>query len=134
MSREIKFRAWITESAEMIDVDIIDLYYGDEAKYMSIFHNDDWIGVFELMQYTGKKNMYDDELFEGDIIRQISQGDTTIGVIYYSNEYCSFMVEFLNSHWYDEPFAELSWSDAPDGTDENWVVIGNIHEDKYLLK
>lgn len=67
----------------------------------------------EYMQFTGLKDCNGVEVFDGDILRNISWGGVTI-----------------------EPFA-VEWNDELTGYDighsGNYEVIGNIHENPELL-
>ena len=67
--REIKFRAWDkenkaftpTEGYAICDGDVMGLRYGNEME-------DVLTDQIELMQYTGLKDMYGRDIYEGDVV------------------------------------------------------------------
>jgi len=127
--REIKFRAWQKHHRKMLPVKIIDFNrntitvdYGE--KTIPRFNTFD-MENFELMQYTGLKDKYGKEIYEGDIVTEIYEGDiifrpNEVGRIEFSED-GSFLIRFphhlarLNATW--KPIE----------------VIGNIYENPELL-
>lgn len=64
MSREVKFRAWDKSMKKMI--------------YPKLWDNSmpsNWEYWYELQQFTGLKDASDVEVFEGDILREVSKND-----------------------------------------------------------
>ena len=69
MKREIKFRAWDKENKAFMpsegyaicDGDVMGLRYGNEME-------DVLTDQIELMQYTGLKDMYGRDIYEGDVV------------------------------------------------------------------
>lgn len=127
--REIKFRAWTTESKEMLyDV-------GIEGIEVSIFDEEsgDWqiLGDREensmlqhciLMQYTGLKDKNGKEIYEGDIVRWYPQRRKNhIDVVI---KYLDYWARFDFGDWYELDFPN---------TDKESLVIGNIYENPELL-
>ncbi len=88
----------------------------------------DWIvnNDLHLMQSTGLKDKNGQEIFEGDIVRQVRTQPTT------ENEIIIGVVTMLEGAWLImndcEQLASFLWSE----TDEN-EIIGNIYENKELL-
>lgn len=110
--RDIKFRAWDTETKEM--------------SYD--FLNKHWLRVciespfVELMQYTGLKDKNGRKIYEGDIIRD----EIGCGEVEWVQEHCGFKVFTRNPSFY--------WNFESDGETKNTEVIGNIYENHELLE
>jgi len=115
--REIKLRAWDTNSKEMFIVDPVcweeESAYHAGSDYSANAENAGW----KLMQYTGLKDKNGVEIYEGDRW----QRDSFIGV-----------VEFKFSGWHFV-IAEDSGcllSPAFHSNAQYGEVIGNIYEDE----
>jgi uncharacterized phage protein (TIGR01671 family) len=110
MQREIKFRAF--DDGKMIyENNITHLSMEDNlilrlAKFMSNIRNDSI-----LMQYTGKKDINNKEIYESDIVKKKSY------------PYSTFTVEYKNTKF------SISDYDC-----NKLIVIGNIYENGNLLK
>lgn len=124
-NRIIKFRAWDKEMEMIIypkkhyaplykDGHIAELYNPEENEFHIVYDNDN---RFELMQYTGLKDKNGKEIYEGDIIKAID-GSMANEIIVWNN------AGFIN-------FQECSGQSF---SPENCEVIGNIYENKDLLK
>ena len=96
MNREIKFRAWIKESKQMVTVNAITFMSGggysiipapyDATKAIPIGES---LGVETgnvLMQYTGLKDKNGREIYEGDII---DYGYKKSVIVWYQSGWCS---------------------------------------------
>ncbi|SNX54218.1 YopX family protein [Thermoanaerobacterium sp. RBIITD] len=146
--REIKFRVWSKKEKKM--------YYGDRQHEPNMIGFDGKIfatgstGVmcnygcsadyinwcnpeedYELMEYTGFKDKYGKEVFEGDILRckiwnpMSCQRDCVLEVIVVWNQSVgSWKFQDIRHN-----FADLSWIFI-DGV----KIIGNIYENPELLK
>lgn len=121
MSREIKFRAWDTETKEM--------------SYD--FLNKNWLKVcigspyVELMQYTGLKDKNGKEIYEGDVVKVKIRGG-------YSDHYCD--IEYKKVVMYDNLLAQWRpfdrcrmWRDEGKSELSAVEVIGNSFEHPHLL-
>ena len=122
-----KFRAWLKNDKEMIDVDEIHWFHegidfiGDGITFSR------GADEIELMQSTGLKDKNGKEIFEGDIVRQVRTQPTT------ENKTITGGVTMLEGAWVImndcEQVASYLWSE----TDEN-EVLGNIYENPELLE
>ena len=124
MSREIKFRVYISKYKILDTPDIIN-FNTQEVKYDSDYYSLDDI---ELMQYTGIKDKNGKEIYEGDILRYSFPYDRRlrhISPVSYLDTQASFgIVDFYGNNipLYDIPINNY------------FEVIGNIYENKNLLE
>ena len=117
MNREIKFRVWKTETKEWVT--LFNRHVGDKQPIVSeVYTSCDY---FILQQYTGLKDKYGKEIYEGDILR--SHEGVIREVIWY----------IPDSAWrLKEKNGNVTMSF------KGWVfdttIIGNIYENPELLK
>lgn len=124
--RDIKFRAWLIEPKIMIDVlnlNIEDEYVGAhdiyEPNYYERYNFKDLI----LMQYTGLKDMNEEDIYEGDII---SDSSNELTVVKWGQEQWGW---FLASPDRIRPFNStvLGWA-------RKYQIIGNIYKNIELFE
>lgn len=163
MSREIKYKAWLKEEKKMVIVETIDF----SEKSIQYLEKNEIIDAYllrttfledvELMQYTGQKDDYGNEIFENDFIIDVSEdGEYFLKLIGFGNdekEYSSILtgfkiirgieldlyfddkeVIFKGSHSY---LLEKYKIKIEKGSDDEWIyfqVIGNKHENPELLE
>ncbi len=136
--RIIKFRAWRTDEKYMVTSDVGVLTalrncYGNkglaEQAGFSNIDNQPNPDKFILMQYTGRKDINDKEIFEGDIV---SFDDCTSTESGYCERGCIGVVEWCNETVSFEVSNRLS-AESYEVLDE-CVVIGNIYENPELLE
>lgn len=125
--REIKFRAWYLDQELMCSIDGFDF----PNKEMTVYHHGFWNGQetcsiedLPIMQYTGIKDKYEKEIYEGDIVSiqvhdRLNWNSITGKVV------------FLEGGWTVEDvgnFAIALWSEV-----NEVEVIGNIYQNAELL-
>lgn len=126
--REIKFRAWNKVFKRFVPVAC--LYFNESSNFIGVYMGDEteeeWTAVrkehLELMQYTGRKDMNDVEVWEGDIVAMdLLEGRTFFKVIY-SEDYARFCFRDIdNEDWFI-------------GKNNSYFVVGNIYENPELLE
>lgn len=136
--RIIKYRAWRTDEKYMVTSDVGALTalrncYGNkglaEQAGFSNIDNQPNPDRFILMQYTGRKDINDKEIFEGDIV---SFDDCTSTESGYCERGCIGVVEWCNETVSFEVSNRLS-AESYEVLDE-CVVIGNIYENPELME
>ncbi|WP_353891476.1 YopX family protein [Latilactobacillus sakei] len=130
--REIKFRAWDKENKAFMpsegyaicDGDVMGLRYGNEME-------DVLTDQIELMQYTGLKDMYGRDIYEGDVVNVTWSRDDTEGenyaIAYDPNNDGYSAFDFVD--WYED-MNGLSCAYI----DGQITVIGNGFENPELLE
>ena len=122
--RDIKFRAWDNNEEWMVD-DMLLSFDGEiltddvqphDTPYKEIELADE--GRYELMQYTGMKDVNGVEIYEGDILQ--------------SEHYFRYQVVFKGDCWRCEPLKNSGFKNRFIGRDLK--VIGNIYENPDLLE
>jgi len=88
-------------------------------SYWTYGINDD--DIIAKVQYVGIKDINKEDIYNGDIIKNIKTGNT--GKIIYSSKNASFEIEMINDNRFHY---RIDWFD-------DIKVIGNIYENKELL-
>lgn len=128
-----KIRAWLKNDKEMIDVDEIFFdngkldFIGDGITFMRTADE------IELMQSTGIRDMSNQEIFEGDVVkttRFVGRADEVGGFYEYDKEFIG-IVKQLEGSWVIDTGSDAVclWTEI----EEN-EIIGNIYESPELLE
>lgn len=123
----LKFRAWDKKKDIFTNYQIVDnmLYFMD--KFTGVWIRDDNQDRFALMQSTGLKDKNGKEIYEGDVLKVLDFTDWKGEVRYSQEELSYFFVEYENS-------LRLKYTTLLSLLDKNLEVIGNIYENKELLR
>ena len=116
-----RYRAWDKEQEKMYyDVEhIYDDWKTSCASFGAMLEDTE---RFDVMQYTGKKDINSRRIFEKDIVSfRTLNGTELIGKIKYYEEAASFLIA-----------AKEHYAEYLNGV-YDLEVIGNIHENKELL-
>lgn len=136
--REIKFRTWDKKYHMLEYDDSPDLLIGMDGKvyqkeeryYAGITYVEyEVANHYEIMRYTGLKDVHGKEIYEGDILRIVSnfelRKDVQNQVVTYE-EGC-----FGTDEW---ALFELLRNRNRKGEEQTFEVIGNIYENPELLE
>lgn len=82
---------------------------------------------YEIMLYTGLKDINDKEIFEGDIVRQKFGNRELVGAIIFNHAKAQFGFETIIESKSEIPGNHIEVHTRPE-------VIGNIYENRELLK
>lgn len=131
--REIRFRAWMQR------MDGTGYMEDHETVMGALF---DYLADAKVMQYTGIKDKYGVDIYEGDIMRFSDKWE------WYRGKYAIAMMcadgdklKKLKADYENEPYEIRTIDDLPEdyewllGGDIQtyWEVIGNIHQNLELL-
>lgn len=126
--RTIKFRAWDRYMKCMVDVKTLD--FGPKGAECAVDDSDingNIDGEWDLMQFTGLRDQYDIEIYEGDIVhwRDSSYiGADVIGEVYFGQG--TFRIQPKNQKKVNPPCKDRSIS-LYDVDSNDLEIIGDIH-------
>lgn len=127
-----KFRVWEHDVKFMNDqVRITYNPFGGNKIFVEATEGFGWKDVDEkyLMQSTGLHDKNGKEIFEGDIVKALSEGYCGTFQVVWRNEGTPMYI--LYPAWQNEQFWDLK---GVNGVDDGIEVIGNIHEHPELLE
>ena len=148
--REIKFRGKDTKTGEWRYGYYCVQHIQDEAdnghvsvgyQHVHVIFNDEpghrhkngyWHEVLcnTIGQFTGRKDLHFDEIYDGDIVRDHSDpmGDGDVGVVVYDAERAIFSIRYYSGT------GESITYGMYDCKQKELEIIGNIHDNPELLK
>lgn len=122
--REIKFKAWVKELNEIREVEYIN-FLKKMISYPNKFCKEYYLNAdfdeIELMQYTGLKDEYGDEIYEGDIVTLHNSRYKVI----FNMEQARFVLRD------DKLEMEIPFTN---NNNERMEIIGNIYENPELIE
>jgi uncharacterized phage protein (TIGR01671 family) len=142
MGREIKFKVWLTGDSDNLNFNSPRWINPNDyifRKYNPWFPDKYDEGEFEILQYTGLKDLKGNEIYEGDIVRcwfNTRIEVENIGVIEYCSKYGHFGVRVteanihINAPECIKPFLNFIIYDGTLVVE----VIGNKFDNPELLK
>jgi len=124
MNRRLIFRAWDTEKKEWYKTELPFYGFSLMGECMLVCPpriKDLW--KIEITQYTGLKDKYENEIYEGDIVRVDNYENNTITkCIFDKGQF--YLIDNAGGHWnrqlYNQP--------------ERLSIIGNIYQDIELFQ
>ena len=134
MNREIKFRAWVKDNAMVYGVSLMA-----NDNTVCYFGKGNIIGCIS-MQYVGRKDKNDKEVYEGDWIRIKDSEEywlggkkiieDFIGEVYWNEKDYCYLLKRQFHRGYRQDWCK--------GSSDSWLwrdleVIGNIYENPELL-
>jgi len=133
--REIKFRAWDKNSKKMVG-EVTKIEFANNREHINSYGHHDVLSAgsegvpyrgiavdCEIMQFTGLTDKKGVEIYEGDIVR--GKDGLNYKVFWYE-EGAQFMFDDFDRTSKGKIGEPLDYDDSE--------VIGNIHENKELLK
>ena len=119
MNKELKFRIWDIENKKFATVASILFTLKDNIYSIGDSQKD----RFVVQLYSGLKDIDDNQIFEGDIIKS-KYYDTIAGIIEYNEKIACFQVNGKTGGL----LSCFNFGNSP------FIVIGNIFENSNLIK
>lgn len=135
--RELKFRAWnTTRNCWTLRVELDLLYEKPMLLHGEIENNNGYLTDNTIIeQYTGLKDKNGKEIYEGDILEEFvcgvkmfkgkPCGRRTIWQVMWNDRECCFDLHYLRGAVFGDSLMTV---------DDEYEVIGNIHENPELLE
>lgn len=116
---EVEFINFGEKTVEVYDYDYMDIE--DPSIGFECYSFDE----VEFIENTGMKDKNGNYIYEGDIVRVKGTWDC---IIQYKQSSCAFVLKSIDSRWSTGYFSNC------DDIEEMLEVIGNIYENKELMK
>lgn len=119
MNREFEFRAWLTKYNKMVKIYSWNIW--QEYFMCSEYDSEFYLEETPIMQYTGLKDMWEKEIYEGDIVTLHNSRYKVI----FNMEQARFVLR-------DDKFEmEIPFTN---NNNERMEIIGNIYENPELME
>lgn len=95
--RDIKFRAWCTAEDNTVECDgeIVELEVCTWEEMLSMGMGGFFYGDYLLMQYTGKKDINNTEIYVLDVIEGSYNGEKIVGEVIDSEKYGHYAIKSM---------------------------------------
>lgn len=146
MSREIKFRVWDKKDNRLMTVatirELVNMCLAARKLLKPhLFHLRDLIQDTEqraiIEQYTGLKDNNDKDIYEGDVVRYVSEEEAMVTAVvkfgFPDVEAVEDGTLFMNGFYLDPLKVGDMTDDDFDNFDGDYEIIGNIHENPELV-
>lgn len=129
--RELKFRVWSEEDRQYrTDCNVCELFNGKTGCPATIYNDEG--DRFDIEQYTNLKDKNGKEIYEGDIVASGYFGEGRIlKVVFYEGCFCLCETHLEIPH---AGFVYYFRQGSRFRPQDDYEVIGNIHENPELLK
>lgn len=133
--RKIKFRGFTTNYTDnewvygdLIHHDIDETYIMPQNdKYWDIPNDGERVDKITVCQFTGLEDKNGREIYEGDILKLIDEDGSEIIV-------CVIFINYIGGFVLKEHMRDIKYFRIEDFGESNREIIGNIFENKELLK
>lgn len=136
--RELKFRAYDKDSKKMYNQDEFILTFDTVGEDIYLNENDKITPLYsyELMQYTGLKDIKGTEIYEGDIVKlKPHHKEKERDLLNFLIEDVYYKIEYVNASFALINTITLEIDSYLGDYGENALeVTGNVYENKDLLK